>query len=1501
MRVGRNVVMNKNDNVVGITTNDDELVLVIKSGLQNEQWGSYWGEYQQEFESGMYTRIVIDLTHCYNADIFPLLSLTLNLLEASISGKKIKILLRKIKNGDNKSYNYRVLLKFLASQNLLKIWCQNFTVFEGREVLVQSRINQIAKFNVKAMYSGRVIYPFTFFDCGRQAKEAIISEIMSKSLSAIKDGVSYDTYKRISEQLYHVTTELVENIERHAYDNNDKAKTFGIYIRERSGLLSDSDVSHDINYENYNCPALSTLIFRNCYSFVEIFITDSGKGLSKSLSDAFKAQNDPQKFPIRSLYYKVFKDGLRRDTENSLTAFGGLHFLCRLLKETNGFIWCNEGNEWVGASSAGILDGTIEDINARVIERQGNYIPKKGLNWGIRIPLEAKIANEGNECIYRWKGASNPIKEVFYQDHLQDNYLGHLIYIDERMEKKIRINGMWENWEEQAYVKKASETGDDNDTFLWFPKENNSKNNITRKINKFFKNAKNIEKISLIIGDISPINVLSYYYALNESKIVKLSKIILITTNWDLVIFENICGIITQNKDEEERYYTAKGISVVDSLASYANVRRQIDSYLYWEQVFKNNRERLFINANVFWSNETQLNGYLDIERANQNERALYIVENALLRLRGFSLNGCVKYENIDETVLMLCNDLNSKLGTVEERAMVIKVCGAAVTGYTQAAKFVNENSEKVVLFVRNNELELKNTMIMLLWPTDYEKWGIEKDSSTYYRIGKTSLISKNNEVKKVLLKNNYSSIVTSKKDMYSSFQNEYPQFVKYGHYKTDSHHYLIGFDLIKYMKYSYMKKEGAFPFFLWKIIQYLSKNDLNENIEAVKDEEWKKILKTGNYRRDSIYGELVLYHYNSFTEYVMQKIVKILPNKLAEKVIPISFYKIQPKGSSLILSPLIVDRIKSALGRGGSNVLFIDSSYATGRKMLEIKNVLRANEIGKVAFFSMLDLRRLRQDDPSNMSYWKIDVPRLDNDGGCVLCNTISRIKRFQTKLNAEYEDRILKWIDNWECTNISDYKAFHGIERTIISNYEVGLIQGDEKTISMSVKDSDTLNLVTAESLCDLYRDDFVYQLYTSHKTDLQYNQRIQLICTQILLFGNQNSRQLQLSLLSDLIKFVAKTDKCNSYTSLAGIVLFTQNTEVIYEMLKEILESNKPYFKNLRKILLGATNPDLIIALGYFMKNNNEIERLLNSYQEEPGKKYEFIEKLNEIVIPNGKLTTDLREFQGMLVNEMGSRHNTNLQKLIDEKQIDENRFFNIENDLKRMNQLAKSFPVSNMNSKKSTKIDFGIIDSNIILLENAFTSEMAEKRRKGTKEISEDTLNLLKECQSVFYDVLDRYFIEYNNSKDYLMSLVANAEKNNGKRIKVNITQAESLGKDFHKYYYWTQGIEKEFGYLLDNVHSCDCFLDEEKEYLMQVDIVFEYNDILITCSSWSLKSAFSIRENFKKKNRLSKQQAIALEVEFDFETTKESYGDYSMLKAKMRVPAVYKKIKSLGEG
>lgn len=1505
--------------LVKVISNGSNVNIVFLDDLTSINWGDFWSDIRSFiFNSPILKCVNINLEHCLHADPFPMMSILLELIKLKKEYKiNINIIIPSILSNDfdKKNYKRAQFLKYLATQGFLKIMLDNFSVKNQKMILKDDVIEKYSAYANEPLFPGEVIVPVQIYEVDDEnKKQEILDSILDLFMFSFKNKVGLHTYNYMRGDIYNITNELIENSIKHAYEESE-IKRFAVYIRN---IRAHNDVKtnleningfrkHEIYKEKNNCPAIDTQIYMDNSAFLEIYFIDIGMGMRNSLKEYYFSENKDYKYPVRELFYKVLKDGIRKSNSSSVTPFGGLHFICRVISENNGYIWCNEGIEWVGASSARLLKDGINSTQIALSKNSDTV--SSGLNWCFRIPYNDFDTNSRTGFYYKWRGVpkNHPIYQVYSEKEEVLN-INQLLCLDERKDQSVLMNGEYFKWQcEPISVFNSDDTIINARTLVWIPKLNYTKNQISRRIREYLghinSRLQNNKLDLIIIGDIESNELISYYYAFNQNSTETLGsknikKVMLITNKWELVCFQNINGFLTRSKEEEERYFSSQiHKEIYNSIKQYGRFIRTYDSYCFWQWVKRHEIEKIYLNAKINWGQQTFW-GYLDLIRLHLHNDLYEIVRNSLIRISGFIENTNIEYRNIDQSVERLCQDINADISLQNSVVTPIDVCGACVTGYTKDSYYSDSDfALSVILFLHPTfNRRIDDVAILFIWPQNEFFNDFPVDNDSYHRLGKTCFITSEVEENLINLSTIYDNVVRNKIEMYEDFQAKVPQFIRYGHYKTDNHHYLIGFDFISYMKHSYMKKEGAFLYFLWKIIYYLVGENVESYYSLLKDKQWEAVLRKCRYKKDSNHGDIVIYHSNTFTEYVMRLIKTIVPNDMATKIVPLNIVKLQDKGGPLAFSPLVMKKVKNKFEDNNSRgILYIDSSFSTGRRMLEIENAFLAAGCKKVSFLTILDMRRLRNRDSKNNSYWKVNIPRLDDDGHCVICDTFKKIEDYEKKTDSEFNERLSEWRKNWSCMNVNNSIGEHGIEMEEDLSCKFDRI---------SIRDSTNLNMIVAEKVCESYNNDFVYTYITSIKTDLKAFIRMQLICTQILLFGNQYSRKLQLSLLSEIISILAKSPEVNTYTSLAGIVLISQKAEVMYELLNEILYLNQvPKIKQIKGYLLSAQNKDLAIAIGYFVKSNYLIEELLNSFPNKNTSK--FIEMVNDHMVADKDLKLLFKEFEGLYINEMGSRHNTNTQKLIQEHSDNYDNFVTrcnqVLNDMNELMDLSIRFPTALVNSKNTSEFRRQNINEMMANLKLAISNQQNEYSiQKNTQDITQFVANesvkkAVRDCESFFDRIINSYFISYDTeSINYFKNYIEQYEKKYGKQIKIRII-CESTPPNTYKQYYWNASIEKEFLYLLENLEHCNTSIDGNN--MMSVDVLFQSNNLLIKLVSWSDIASYQVKDAFFKKNRLSKEQSIAFDVIFEFSHAKinNETGEF-LLESTMSIPACYPQLK-----
>lgn len=1515
--------------------NEHQIEVKVTKDLVCKNWAIIGGELENLFVDPNLKQVntlKFNLSDCSNIDPFPMMLIILFLKKVKIKlNKKIVILLPT--NGKNFDYSKGLLLKTLATDGFLTEMLNEGFIVKSRQCITEQEITKYVNYNHKIDYS--IVFPIkTYSISSLKQKDSIIKDIESRVALSLQNTMSARAFDTLSMQIYNIMNELIENVYNHAYPNENE-KTFAIYIRKRNGAIKDyfdesnlEETKKQLKKEESHCPGLNNSVIEKNENILEVFFVDIGIGLRGSLKNYYMNYiRKDYKYPIKETFIQILNNGIRSQQRTETTKYGGLHFLGRLLKESGGHLWCNEACEWINLDTNELSltpkkqNGKFQYFGSCEITTNNKKIYSDGLSLCFRVPYSETRQLDSNNLTEKWNGQpdEHPVYKIYkYNDSYQDMNLRNLICKDDKQNKTFYLDGHPNEWNETFENLKKTNTY----SVVWFPKQNIAKNTIYKNIDDIldiFDSEKFntvqpiffIDHINIIIGDLDYSDIISYYYVLNNLEVTNkkccINDVILITKQWEVVFFKNDGGFLKIHRQKAANFVTSNLYNnICDSLAAYALFLRKYYSYFFWKKIANKQEENYYINANIKWGEKNTINGYLDFERVTTDNELLYFLELALYRTLGYFNTNDVEYKSTDYISRRICQDMNYNIMDSDFIKYVVYILTVCVTGYTQKAQynydeifdgrymlhtafFANPNSKLTSIS------HLKDISFLYIWPSEEFFDIFPKTEKNYYRIGKTSLISEEEICSRIEIDKIYMNSVCNDVEMYEEIQQNYPAFLKYGHYCTDKHHYLISLDLITYMKNCYLKKSGGFLYLLWKSYLFLV-NNKESLFEDIADIEWRHNLKNVNYRNKNV-GSLIVYHSNTFTDYFMTRVKDILPLEMSQRIIPITFFETQSFGTTVSISPFTLNQIKNKLSSETSKeILYIDSSFSTGRRMTEVENILLSIGCTKVNFLTITDMRRLKSFDKKTEAYWKLNVPRLDDNSSCLLCSSLKQLNDFKVKVDKELINRIDYWIKEWQVTNITSSLKNHGIKTTTIDKFN------DELNITQST----ALNVFVAEQLSETYNNDMVYFL-TQNQSNFSTDIRIQLICTQLCLFGNQNSRQLQLSLLSELIGNMAKKDNSSAYTSLGGLVLISQNASVFYDLINEILYENaNRKILSIKENMLNCKNMDLIIVFCYFVKKSHQIEILLNEFNSLVNHEYPLIKNINEHILPEKELKLITKELLGLLVNEQGSDHGTNINKFKNENIIGleamKRKGLAAKNDIFHMNELKNRIPLSMANGRSSLNRErFKQNTETILKIQEYINKEIIEygdiiqRNNNSTYNMSVELKNSINECKDFFMEFVKGYLIDSSSSIEYIKSIIQNTMDKTDKKIGIMTQNNLHYGQQV-KWYYWNQGIEKEFIYLLQNITHCEKTV--ENDLYMLVEILYNDDFIVLRTISWSKLPASGVKEHFLKKNRLSKEQALSFDVVFDFEDLSEYTDGYYLLRSQITIPSCFQTLKGV---
>lgn len=1500
-----------------------KLMIQFHETISCTLWGTYWGPLQdiirkRQCNNEEITYIICNMEECKWADPFPLMSIAMELYNFNKGDKRnarIEVIISNL-SGEN-SYSKGIFRKFIATQGFLDslIKCA-ITVKCGSRAISPIDIKKFSRQRYNLLFENADILKMQLFELTPNNEMDCIETIVTSTMERLKNTLSLAMYDSIEMQIYHIIAELVMNVNQHAYTQNEK-KIFTVYIRKRTNYDKRA-----YKKEEKNCPALKNDILVNENSIIEVFFGDIGMGIAKSFSISNRKPN--VHYPLRSLLFKILKDGERNNISPKSSAYGGLYFVARILQECKGYVWCKEANEWVGALSNDIISGKSNNIYIKT--DQENYDDQyiKGLFWGLRIPYTDSIYNRKRiEVVWNQEINNHPVFIAYKNGKESIKINDHIFIIDERFDKSICYLG--DNGDLQPFSLRDITTSPNfkaSNKFknIWFPKEGYTKNAILDRLlayNQIFSSGGNY---TLYIGDINPQEILCYYYALIEmnlsiKKLNTIRKIILITKCWGILVFENKENILIESSQEAYDFLSnriTQSSNEFQGITEYALFLRKHDSRIFWTSLSAIQDANIFINAKIEWEAGKTINGYINFEQIYRHPQIYSLIKNALYRTKGFVSNALIEYRNMEIITKRVCDGLNKELFLFRNSVFYrIYVGGICVTGYTKDSYYRESDKDMIVAFFQhiNSEKQFKDIAFLLLWADNELLNTFNPDPRTYVRLGKTNLITLDKNETLINTSNLYENVETNKPTMYRELSKKYPKFIKYGHYKTDNHHYLIGFDMQTYIESSYTRRQGIICVVSAFIIFYLTKAEQEcfAAIHKITDKIFQAKIKeclTKNLNSYFDRGDLIIYHSNSTMDCLMNLIIKILPMELQRKIFPVSIADIQQRGTPTALAPLDTYFLKKRISETNGRLLYMDSTLYSGRNMLEIENTLYNLGSKKVQFYSLIDFRRLRYTDKKCRSYWKVNIPRLGSESNCIICQGLKVVDDHISKIDSRGKERLQQWKENWQCISINNSLNNHGIE----NNYAYNYIDG----FPFEIKSSLCLNIYMAEKLCETYHNDYVYKEVIKERYTPEIN--IQLICTQILLFGRQNSRRLQTTLIGILLKNMANIPDANCYTGLAAITLLLQDKKLLFDVINQILhDNNNPQKKEILETILSSENEDLVLVLGYFIKNSIEIDDTISSYHRLTDQ-YDIFKKAYERLLPEKELKLISKEFQGLYKNEQKSmRHSSGIYKLLNEHvpttQPDDyiakcNKALN---EIETLCELARHFPIFLMNSCNDDKPNYKMLYESVNRVKIQISSEIINIKNQvghnnGQICCSDSLKEAINSCITELDKYLKAYYIASNNTGEkYFENIIRDTAKKYSKKIKIRVSKESE-----NKWYYWNDAICKEFTYLLDNCMHCERVetlktlgynnANDDNLYHMFIDINFGMDLLKITFSSWSEKSATMIKHKFQHDNRLSKEYAAGFDVVFDFTDEKEEGENMFLLKSVIAIPACYQTLK-----
>lgn len=674
--------------------------LVFPREFRIKHWGEQFGPIQEKLHNNQYKHLIVDFTNLTWIDPLPLLSLQISLKKI----KDVKVELH-LPIADSTS-NY--LLAFIYSEGFLDQFPKNTKVYSGGNLVEDYSIYE--RYIDTLNYSNCSIIKAHVVDINREILNSDykvnswISDIVSSSQFHLKNKVESYVADDVIGRLRILLSETISNVFEHAYPQ-EKTKYVGFYVRFRKGLGNTRVPKSEyislkklIGNEHLTSPKLNRYFIDNIFSFLEIFIIDSGCGLSTN----YFPKNKDVKHPFREAWrLAVFKGQRGLFTEGKKTQFGGLYHVYKKLG--NNYIWARDNNEWIGHEAPSQEEGSFFE------EIEGGNTNIKGLALIYRLTWD--VASD--EELYWHRISDSRSKELEYNIH-NHPFLHELSYsisiYDREFDNSFSKDSYFVIDHRYDFSSPYIETIYKNKNegihcCFYFPSRFIQKNEVFDSINKHFESIKTISK-SLIICDILVFEANLFQLAIENASfsdefINNYERIILVSERFSILILEKDHKTKRFKKSskvlkQEFRKSEFLPYIYIDDIIAWI---RTHDSLLFWELIRKKGKDgiNLYVNSPILWySGEVDyiMNGYLNFAQVISDSDSNKIIEASLNRISCFAKQGdpnSVEFINIDILTSQLTLKMNmvysNNVSTKENSFRKILLGSVYVSGMSQYDK----------------------------------------------------------------------------------------------------------------------------------------------------------------------------------------------------------------------------------------------------------------------------------------------------------------------------------------------------------------------------------------------------------------------------------------------------------------------------------------------------------------------------------------------------------------------------------------------------------------------------------------------------------------------------------------------------------------------------------------------------------------------------------------------------------------------------------------------
>lgn len=1081
------------------------------------------------------------------------------------------------------------------------------------------------------------LYETNLINCNSDDIEEIIDNIISKiEINLQKRKLSSFIINNINYKTRVFLTETIDNVKKHAYSEDNLLKYAMVYVRYRYGSRSsminsiqqkrlDKLVLHERNH--YPRFVFSPDSYYEQEGFLEIFITDVGKGIAES--SGFRARED--KWPAHKAFYSVISDD--RDKPEK-TLIGGLKHIGKIL--INDQILSKDREEWLGCRLSLLKTSTYHEA---ILPKSINKFHIQGCYWLARISCDNKTYKIDEDI---WQKINNENTDRFqkiYENELVNSreLLKNYGFIDERFNPFISNWSLRNNAYSKILSAKKAKT-------IYYSPLSTQKHLIEKHIITTFIN--NLQsKTELYIVDINENETETYISALHKAHLVvnEINNMFLLH-NIYLITKQLYCCVLSFD-DEKKQYIIDKGKTNAFINSTFENSLSEIlkaiitfDSLSIWQEVASLKKLHTFINSNILWDKgkNKYISGYLDFNQLCTVPKFTQLFEIAILRYIGISsIINKTQVDYIDPLVKNIVNSFNSRIPhQIQESEKKIWVGSVLVAGYVQNEITSINNLGVIVHCFLHPDSDKKHAPRLFIWPKKEWIKNFHTPAEDFYqRLGRTHAIApygwKFYKIPRYD-KKEISLYFRSPQHSYKDWQSE-KVGLRIGNYEYDGYYELFKLD-IKYVI------DAAFAYYT-DLAVYLFANFFialgGKKREEIKDpimqtKSWDVISNILNDEElMKFYNDVVLIAYPNhyYTNIIIDKISYLLDKDFFDKreldinsnfidrIVPLNFIRHSNSNSSGLISPLTFDEIGQLISskEGERNIILFDDAIVNGRTRKEIKHLLfnQFEGVTEVRTLSIIDRFRLPYDIPNpskHKSYWRLDVPRLGNKKNNPITNAINKAKDEARNFTPTAQKIVDRWEVGWKKRNPFQDDPAHGLLAETISlinpykkfglkynDLEKDFVQigtneknASDRTNQIKIENSIGAAIYAIEIYCLTGRDDIAYNFAIMDNNEISDKAKIQILCSFLLFFDSEIRFSIKKLMLDKLVEILnAQNSMGDNETALACLTLINQNKDTV----KAIFETASKEHKMFNEDLSVA----FAIALPYDFIQKNEIKFL------------------------------------------------------------------------------------------------------------------------------------------------------------------------------------------------------------------------------------------------------------------------------------------------------------------